>query len=64
MIVAIEVNELPKHYIVSWRDENGFNKTMNSALKFEAIEAMLTEEQIEYLNTVFEFYKKHFGSNK
>ena len=61
MIVAIEVNELPKDYMVAWRDEKGFNQTMDSALKFETIEAMLTEEQIEHIDTVLRFYEKHFG---
>ena len=57
-IVAIEVDELPKDYLVAWINMEAFDKDMENSDMFETIKEKLTEEQKEYIKEIRLFVAK------
>ena len=57
-IVAVEVDELPKDYLVAWINIEAFDKDMENADMFETIKEELTEEQKEYIEEIKLFVAK------
>jgi len=64
MIVCIDVDVLPDVWLVAWSDEEMFNRVMQKADDFDAIEYMLTEEQTQRIKDMRAFYKKHCGGGE
>ena len=57
-IVAIEVDELPKDYLLAWINIEAFDKDIENADIFETIKEKLTEEQKEYIEEIKLFVAK------